>query len=80
MIINNALVNALLQEVVPDALRGRVMSLYVMLYIGASPAGSFMAGAIAKAFGAQWAVGGAAAAMLLFALWMFRRHPALAPR
>ncbi len=77
MIINNALVNARLQEVVPDALRGRVMSLYVMVYIGASPIGSFMAGAIAKGFGAAWAIGGTAALMLLFALWVFRREPAL---
>ena len=77
MIINNALVNARLQEVVPDALRGRVISFYVMVYIGGSPLGSFMAGAIAKGFGAAWAIGGTAALMLLFALWIFRREPAL---
>lgn len=77
MIINNALVNARLQEVVPDALRGRVISLYVMVYIGASPIGSFMAGAIAKWVGVAWAIGGTAALMLLFALWVFRREPAL---
>jgi MFS family permease len=80
MIVNNALVNALLQEIVPDELRGRVMSLYVMLYIGASPAGSFIAGAVAKAAGTAWAIGGAAALMLTFALWVFRRHPALSAR
>jgi MFS family permease len=77
MIINNALVNARLQEVVPDALRGRVISLYVMVYIGASPIGSFVAGALAKWVGAAWAIGGTAALMLLFALWVFRREPAL---
>lgn len=77
MIVNNALVNARLQEVVPDALRGRVISLYVMVYIGASPIGSFVAGALAKWAGAAWAIGGTAALMLLFALWVFRREPAL---
>jgi MFS family permease len=77
MIINNALVNARLQEVVPDHLRGRVLSLYVMVYIGASPIGSFAAGLMAKWFGAAWAIGGTAALMLLFALWIFRREPAL---
>ncbi|MHB1297255.1 MAG: MFS transporter [Gemmatimonadaceae bacterium] len=77
MIVNNALVNALLQEIVPDELRGRVLSLYVMLYIGASPVGSFLAGAVAKATSTAWAIGGAAALMLLFALWIFRRHPGL---
>lgn len=78
MIVNNALVNALLQQVAPDHLRGRIMSLYVMLYIGASPVGSFVSGAVAKAVGVQWAIGGSAGVMLLFALWVFRRHPALA--
>jgi hypothetical protein len=77
MIVNNALVNARLQQVVPDALRGRVISLYVMVYIGASPLGSFMAGALAKWAGAAWAIGGTAALLLLFALWVFRREPAL---
>jgi MFS family permease len=77
MIFNNALVNARLQEVVPDALRGRVISLYVMVYIGGSPIGSFLAGALARWFGTAWAIGGTAAVMLLFAIWVFRREPAL---
>ena len=77
MIVNNALINARLQEIVPDELRGRIMSIYVMVYIGASPAGSFIAGAVAKFFGVNWAIGGAAALLLLFGLWIFRRQPAL---
>lgn len=77
MIINNALVNSRLQEVVPDALRGRVMSLYIMVYIGGAPFGSFLAGTLAKAVGTAWAIGGLAAVMLVFAVWIFRREPAL---
>lgn len=77
MIINNALVNSRLQEIVPDAMRGRVISLYIMVYIGGSPIGSFFGGALAKAFGADWAIGGTAALMLLFAIWIFRREPTL---
>ena len=78
MIFNNALVNARLQHEVPDALRGRVISLYVMVYIGGSPIGSFAAGALARWFGAAWAIGGTATLMLLFAIWIFRREPRLA--
>lgn len=77
MIINSALVNSRLQEIVPDAMRGRVISLYIMVYIGGSPIGSFTAGVLAKAFGAAWAIGSSAALMLLFALWIFRREPGL---
>ena len=78
MILNNALVNARLQALVPDELRGRVLSLYVMVYIGGSPIGSFISGAVARATDVAWAIGGGAVLMLLFALWAFRRHPVLA--
>lgn len=78
MLLNNALVNARLQELVPDALRGRVLSLYVMVYVGGSPIGSALGGWVARAAGVQWAIGGGAALMLLVAVWAFRRHPLLA--
>ena len=77
MVVNNALINGLLQSRVTDALRGRVMSIYVMLYVGMNPIGSFTAGWIASRVGAPWAVGGAAALMLVFAVWAFRRYPEL---
>jgi predicted MFS family arabinose efflux permease len=44
--------NTLVQLVVPDALRGRVMSIYTLLFIGTTPIGSLMAGLIARRFGA----------------------------
>jgi predicted MFS family arabinose efflux permease len=77
MIVNNALVNARLQDIVPDALRGRVMALYVMVYVGGSPVGSFLSGLIARSAGAGWAIGGSAVILLVFSLWIFRRQPAL---
>ncbi len=80
MIINNALVNARLQELVPDGLRGRVLSLYVMVYVGGSPIGSFVGGWVARIAGVDWAIGGGAALMLLFGLWAFRAHPGLSAR
>ncbi len=78
MILNNALVNARLQALVPDALRGRVMALYVMVYVGGSPVGSFVAGWVARGIGVDRAIGGAALLMLAFGAWAFDRHPALA--
>jgi hypothetical protein len=67
-----------LQELVPDTLRGRVLSIYVMVYVGGSPIGSAMGGWVARAAGVEWAIGGGAAVMLLFATWAFRRQPRLA--
>ena len=80
MILNNAIVNARVQELVPDGLRGRVLSLYVMVYVGGSPIGSFLGGWVASIAGVDWAIGGGAVLMLVFALWAFRRHPMLAAR
>ncbi len=64
MIVNNALTNTLLQTLVPDDLRGRLMAFYAFTFIGMSPLGAFQAGALAERFGAPWAVaiGGAVTA------------------
>ena len=39
MLINGALSNGILQSVVPDELRGRVMATYVFVYVGFTPIG-----------------------------------------
>lgn len=44
--------NAVIQSNVPDALRGRVMSLFTLSVLGAFPLGGLAAGFSAKAFGA----------------------------
>ncbi len=77
MVVNSAVINALLQSASPDALRGRVISIYVAVYIGTNPIGSFVSGAIARASSAAWAIGGMAALMGVYALWAIRRYPEL---
>jgi MFS family permease len=77
MILNSALANGILQTVVPDELRGRVMSAYVFVYVGLSPIGSFVAGGVARAIGANWAIGGGGAIMLVYTVWAFWRYPAV---
>ena len=47
---------ALLQLLVPDAVRGRVMGLYVLTF-GFTPLGGFFAGAVASVLSAPIAVG-----------------------
>lgn len=46
-----ALTNTLIQSIVPDALRGRVMSVFTLLLMGASPMGGMAAGAAAQLVG-----------------------------
>ncbi len=72
MMIQMASSNTLLQSMVPDQLRGRVISVYSMMFMGMAPFGAFLAGAIANRIGAPWtvAVGGVAciAAAVAFGL------------
>jgi MFS family permease len=73
--------NTLIQAMVPDQLRGRVMSLYSMMFIGMAPIGSLVAGKLAQHIGAPItvALGGliSLAGGVVFALkWPAMRAPA----
>ncbi|MEA2684243.1 MAG: hypothetical protein QOK05_2571 [Chloroflexota bacterium] len=50
--------NTSLQTAVPDALRGRVMSVYILLLMGVAPIGAVQLGLVASVFGAQRALAG----------------------
>lgn len=52
MITFNASVNSSIQMRVPDELRGRVMSIYFLLFAGMTPIGSLFSGTAAKYLGA----------------------------
>jgi MFS family permease len=72
--------NTALQVTAPDRLRGRVMSLYAMAFVGASPFGSFLVGFIAETLGVPTAcaIGGGSGLLLvtLLAVRWHRRGPA----
>ena len=55
--------NTLIQVMVPDALRGRVMALYSMMFMGMAPLGALLGGALSDRLGAGMTVriGGLAA-------------------
>ena len=56
MMVQMASSNTLIQAMVPDQLRGRVMSVYSMMFMGMAPFGALSAGAVAHHIGAPWAV------------------------
>ena len=75
-------INVMVQNSVPDALRGRVMSLYVTVFAGSAPIGGLFAGLVAEAFGAPiaFSVGAGLAMIILFVVaWRLRgaRTPVL---
>lgn len=54
MMVHLALTNTILQTVVEDGMRGRVMSFFAMAFMGTVPFGSLMAGWLADSIGVTW--------------------------
>jgi MFS family permease len=77
MILNNATLNALLQGLVPDDLRGRVMAVYVFMFLGMTPVGSLQAGVLARWWGAPGALLAGAAVLFLILVLVWTRIPEL---
>lgn len=68
--------NSTVQVTVPDGMRGRMMSLYVLVFVGVTPLGAFLMGSLAETVGiaVACAVGGGAGltSVLVFA-WTWHR-------
>jgi len=77
MIVQMATSNTMLQLLSPPELRGRIISLYMLAFLGTAPLGSLLAGAVAGAIDTPRTVmiGGAVCAVT--SLWFARRIPAL---
>ena len=72
MVLFMATSNTLLQMLTPDELRGRVMALFSMMFMGIAPFGALAAGFLAEQVGPGWTVGSGGAACVLGALAMGR--------
>ena len=63
--------NTLIQSLIDDQYRGRVMALFSMMAVGMLPVGHLAAGAAAQAIGARWTVAaGGLLCMVAGALWI----------
>lgn len=61
-----AVTNTLLQQLVTDEMRGRVMSMFILSFIGAMPIGNLLAGTVAHSYGAPFALAGGGACILIY--------------
>jgi MFS family permease len=68
-------INAIIQSLVPEDMRGRAMSYYTMAFLGAAPFGNLLASALAERFGANTAVGLTGAACLAGSIWLALQLP-----
>jgi MFS family permease len=77
MLQGMAVSNTVIQTIVSEDKRGRVMSYYTLAFMGMAPFGSLLAGTMAHAIGAPWTVVANGAAVLLGAAWFATRMPAV---
>jgi MFS family permease len=76
LMLQMACSNTLIQSMVPDALRGRVMAVYSMMFMGMAPFGALLGGALADRLGAPITVSAGAVASIVGAIVFARQLPA----
>jgi len=73
-----ATANSFIQHLVPDDLRGRVMSVYALVFLGFTPIGNFLIGMLADSIGTIWAIAfSAVLCTVASTLFFFSRKPFL---
>ena len=70
-------VSTIVQTIVDDRMRGRVLGLFVVAFLGMFPLGSLAAGAAATWIGATHTLAAGGFACILIGLWLWRRLPEL---
>ena len=69
--------NTIIQTIVDESYRGRVMAFYTMAFFGTSPIGSLLGGFAADRIGAPVTIGIGGAICLASGMWFASRLPAL---
>jgi MFS family permease len=70
-----AVTNTLLQKLVTDEMRGRVMSMFMLSFIGAMPIGNLLAGAVSHWFGVPRTLAAGGIIIALFVTVVGLRYP-----
>ena len=76
-ILQMAATNTVLQTLVDDRIRGRVMAFYTMAFFGSAPIGSLLAGVVSDRIGAQTTIGLCGGVCILTGLWFAGKLPSL---
>jgi predicted MFS family arabinose efflux permease len=76
IVVSIALTNTLLQKLVTDEMRGRVMSMFILSFMGTVPIGNIAAGTASTHFGPQHtlAVGGLVVTIVATSVWIFNKR------
>ncbi len=77
MMVHTASSNTILQTIVEERMRGRIISLYTLAFLGTAPLGSLYAGSVAGRFGAPITIAIGAIVTLAAASYFATRLPSL---
>jgi MFS family permease len=77
MMLHTASSNTILQTIVDEDKRGRVMSIYTMAIMGTAPIGSLLAGSLAKAIGTPFTIMAGGIACIIGAGFFYMKLPEL---
>ena len=69
LIASVASTNTVLQTLADEDKRGRIISIYVMTFLGIAPLGNFVAGTVAERIGVHWTLAGCGIALFAAAAW-----------
>jgi MFS family permease len=75
--VQMAVSNTLIQTIVEEDKRGRVMSFYTMAFMGTAPFGSLLAGSVAERIGAPYTLLIGGSGCIIGAIWFARALPRL---
>lgn len=74
IVISVAVTNTLLQQLVTDQMRGRVMSMFILSFIGTMPIGSLLGGVFSDRFGAPITLAAGGFAVVIYAITVTIRN------
>ena len=77
MMVETASTNTILQTIVKERMRGRVMSFYTMAFLGTAPLGSLLAGVAANRIGAPMTIFFGGLACVAAGIWFAVKLPAI---
>ena len=66
-----SILNTLVQLISPDAMRGRIMAVYLTMFVGMMPLGNTLAGVVASRTSSLFAVGLGATVVLLVGIYFY---------
>ncbi|MFI5239082.1 MAG: MFS transporter [Gemmatimonadales bacterium] len=75
--VQMASINTIIQTLVEERLRGRVMAFYVMAFLGTAPIGSLLAGIVAARIGSEYTILFGGSVSVVTGLWFASRLPKL---